>query len=233
MYHSITTLAHDPNMLSTTPDRFEAQMSHLKRRKLRGVSMRELQQAMNLGDARGLIGLTFDDGYEDFLRTAAPVLERYGFSATVFVVAGMLGKENDWPHAYSPRPRIKLLGAEELREVSDRGLEVGAHGMTHTSLLGTEPELLRAEVEDSRRMLGKILGEEVRGFCFPYGDLDLAAIRAVRRAGYTYACSWRVRPNRSAYDWPRVPVFERDNLVRFATKIEVYELYSYVRRRFG
>jgi peptidoglycan/xylan/chitin deacetylase (PgdA/CDA1 family) len=72
MYHAITTLGHDPNMLSTTPDRFEAQMSYLERRKLRGVSMRELHHAMTVNGARDLVGLTFDDGYKDFLYTALP-----------------------------------------------------------------------------------------------------------------------------------------------------------------
>jgi peptidoglycan/xylan/chitin deacetylase (PgdA/CDA1 family) len=121
MYHAIARLANDPNRLCTSPERFEAQLLHLRRRNLRGVSMRELHQAMSTGDARGLVGLTFDDGYEDFLHTALPVLKRLGFSATVFVVGGMLGGENNWDHAYEPRPRMKLLGAEAIREVSERG----------------------------------------------------------------------------------------------------------------
>ena len=48
---------------------------------------------MNTGDARGLVGLTFDDGHEDFL-SCPSTLETLGFSATLFVVAGMLGEEN-------------------------------------------------------------------------------------------------------------------------------------------
>src|SRR5919199_415367 len=101
MYHSIATLVSGPHTLCVPPALFEAQMLYLKRRNLRGVSMRELQQAMSIGSTRGLIGLTFDDGYEDFLHNAVPVLERLGFSATVFLVAGMLGKENDWEHSGS------------------------------------------------------------------------------------------------------------------------------------
>ena len=50
--------------------------------------MRELSRAMTTGDTKRLVGLTFDDGYEDFLSTALPILEAVGFSATVFVVAG-------------------------------------------------------------------------------------------------------------------------------------------------
>jgi peptidoglycan/xylan/chitin deacetylase (PgdA/CDA1 family) len=226
MYHAIAAIAPDPNMLCTVPGRFEAHMCYLKRRHLRGVSMQELNRAVNMNRAKGLIGLTFDDGYKDFLDTAVPVLERFGFSATVFVVADRLGKENDWQHAYSPRPSIELLEAEELREIVIRGMEVGSHGMTHANLRSATPELLTREVEDSRRMLSTVLHEAVQGFCFPYGSLDKEAVQAVRRAGYAYACGWRTRPERSVYDWPRIPVSDKDNVARFAIKLEAYAPYS-------
>src|SRR5215212_7233415 len=127
MYHSIRHLASDPNQLCTSPERFEAQMLYLKQCGLRGVSMRELCRATSIGDIKGLVGLTFDDGYEDFLHIAVPVMERLGFSATVFVVANMLGEESSWKSVYEPMPQLKVLGAEELRELSARGMEIGSH----------------------------------------------------------------------------------------------------------
>lgn len=230
MYHSIGWLKDDPNMLSTSPERFEAQMLYLKRHRLRGVSMRELRQAVNEGDAKGLVGLTFDDGYEDFLSVAVPVLERLGFSATVFVVAEMLGKKNDWEHEHPPRPRLQLLDIAGLREVSERGMEVGSHSLTHARLAGAEPESLDKEVGESRRVLSEALGEAVEGFCYPYGSLDGAAVRAARRAGYAYACGWRTLVDRSAFDWPRIPISDRDGFLRFAAKLQIYSQYSAVRR---
>jgi peptidoglycan/xylan/chitin deacetylase (PgdA/CDA1 family) len=88
MYHSISRPEVDYDPLCTSPERFEAQMLYLKRHNLRGVSMRELSLALNTGEATALVGMTFDDGYEDFLDAAVPTLEKLGFSATVFVVAG-------------------------------------------------------------------------------------------------------------------------------------------------
>jgi peptidoglycan/xylan/chitin deacetylase (PgdA/CDA1 family) len=73
-YHSISRLEDDPNMMCTSPERFESQMLYLKRRNLRGVSVRELLRAWSTGSAKGLVGLTFDDGYEDFLHVALPVV---------------------------------------------------------------------------------------------------------------------------------------------------------------
>jgi hypothetical protein len=111
MYHSISRPEGDYDALCTSPGRFENQMLYLKRHNLRGVSMKELLLAMSAGDSRGLVGITFDDGYEDFLSAALPTLEGLGFSATVFVVAGMLGKENTWEHRGVPRLQLRLLEA--------------------------------------------------------------------------------------------------------------------------
>ena len=196
-------------------------MRYLRLRKLRGVSMRELLRAENSGIAKGLIGLTFDDGFEDFLQTALPVLERFGFSATVFTI-GRLPRVTTWDPYPDPRPQIKRLGAEGIREVSARGMEVGSHSMNHLRLSGLEPELLEEEVSGSRRVLSEVLGEAVEGFCYPYGSIDSAAVQAVRRAGYAYACATTERIERNVYDLPRMPVAERDHLWRFAAKLEIF-----------
>ena len=229
MYHSIDQLDDDPNMLCTSPARFESHLLYLKKRNLRGVSMRELCRAMSTGEDEGLVGLTFDDGYEDFLCTAVPIMESLGHSATVFVVAG-IPEENAWEHAFAPRPRLKLLDAEGVREVAERGMEVGSHSMTHARLSGARPESLEREVIDSRLALSEVLGSSVEGFCYPYGSLDSGAVRAARRAGYAYACGWNTPVERSVYDLPRIPVSDRDGLPRFAAKLRVYSQYSAAKR---
>src|SRR5687767_7411047 len=106
----------------------------------------------------------------------------------------------------------KLLGATGIREVSERGMEVGSHGMRHPVLPGVETEALEEEMSNSRRVLSEALGEEVEGFCYPYGILDRASIQAVRRAGYAYACAANTRVEWSLYELPRTPVADRDNL---------------------
>jgi peptidoglycan/xylan/chitin deacetylase (PgdA/CDA1 family) len=231
MYHAVAQLDHDPNMLCVSPQLFDAQMRYLKRRNMRGVSIRELLRAASSGTTRGLIGLTFDDGYENFLQTAVPVLERYGFSATVFVVTDLLGQENDWVHLYE-RPRMKLLGAEGAREVLRRGMEVGSHSASHPRLSGLEPGWLEKEVSGSRQALSEVLSEAVEGFCYPYGDVDSAAVEAVRRSGYAYACAWKTRPEGKDYDLPRIPMSEKDGLFRLKTKLRIYSQYAKITRSF-
>jgi peptidoglycan/xylan/chitin deacetylase (PgdA/CDA1 family) len=230
MYHSISRPEGDYDALRTSPERFEAQMVYLKRRNLRGVSMRELCRAMNAGDARSLIGLTFDDGYEDFLSAALPTLERLGFSATVFVVTAMLGKVNTWEHRGVPRVQLRLLEANGVREISERGMEVGSHTVTHPRLPNVDPEALVHEVSNSRHVLSEILGAPVKGFCYPYGDLDGPAIRAARTAGYAYAVGTRKSIEHSLYDWPRTYVGEKDSPLRLGLKLRVSPLLTRLRK---
>jgi peptidoglycan/xylan/chitin deacetylase (PgdA/CDA1 family) len=220
-YHAIARVAEDPNRICVSPRRFEAQMHYLKRRGLRGVSVRELLQAAGTERARRLVGLTFDDGYENFLYEALPILERFGFSATVFVVGGMLGGENSWDE----RPRMKLLGPEGIREAAKRGMEIGSHGMNHTRLSGLQTARLEEEVVESRRVLGETLDEAVEGFCYPYGSVDGAATRAARRAGYSYACACWTRVESNVYDLPRPPVWEMDGPSMLEMKLKLFPLY--------
>lgn len=222
MYHAVARVPEDPNEVCVTPERFVAQMRHIERLGLRGVCMRELVRAMNSKGAGGLVGLTFDDGYENFLHSALPVLERFGFSATVFVVGGMLGKENSWDRG----PRMKLLEAAGLREVAERGVEVGCHGSTHVRLSGLEPELLEREVSESRSVLSEALGEEVEGFCYPYGSLDSRAVQVVRRTGYTYACAYKEQVFRGLHDLPRTYAGEKDGALKLTLKLQGFARYA-------
>jgi peptidoglycan/xylan/chitin deacetylase (PgdA/CDA1 family) len=196
-------------------------MRLLKRRGLRGVSVRELLQAGDTRRANGLVGLTFDDGYDNFLYHALPILERYGFTATVFVVSGMLGAENTWDE----QPRMRLLGVEGIREVAKRGMDIGSHGMRHIRLSGLPAEQLEKEIVESRRVLGEILDKAVEGFCYPYGSVDDAAVQSARQAGYTYACATWTRVESSLYDLPRPPVWEIDGPLMLAAKLNAFPLY--------
>ena len=206
-------------------------MLYLKRHHLRGVSMRELYLALNTGEARGLVGVTFDDGYEDFLEAAVPTLEKLGFSATVFVIAGMLGSENTWDHGGGPRSQLKLLGAEGIREVSERGMEIGSHSVTHPRLSGLDSETLVREVEDSRRMLGEIVSAPIEGFSYPYGAVDGPAVRAARKAGYVYAVATKTQVEGGLHDWPRTYVGENDSPLRFGLKLRVSPILTRWRHR--
>ncbi|MDA3626975.1 polysaccharide deacetylase family protein [Saccharopolyspora sp. WRP15-2] len=215
MYHSVAVYQHDPYLVTVDPRRFDQQLRWLRSNDLRGVSMRELMQARRAGDARGLVGLTFDDGYADFARNVVPALRRHGCSATVFVIAGRIGGDNEWDPA---GPRKRLMTAEEVQEVAGAGVEVGSHGLLHQHLSYVDEDELFAEVVGSRELLREITGQDVAGFCYPYGDVDRRVVHAVEAAGYDYACAiWRSEAS-GVHALPRTYIGDRDGALRLRAK---------------
>jgi peptidoglycan/xylan/chitin deacetylase (PgdA/CDA1 family) len=215
MYHSVADEEEDPYLLTVSPQRFAQQMRWLAVRGWRGVSVRELLAARAAGRHERLVGLTFDDGYADFARHAVPVLAEFGFTASAYVVIERLGDENRWD---PEGPRKPLLTEQQIRELAATGWEIGSHGLSHLALPGVPPEVLRAEVESSRTLLTELLGEPVRGFCYPYGAVDLAAARAVQRAGYDYAVAIEHSQLAGRYALPRCYVGDRDGAWRLRAK---------------
>lgn len=215
MYHSISTYDEDPRGVTVRPERFEAQMAALHRWGFRGASIRELLAAKETGDASDLIGLTFDDGFEDFITIAVPILQRYGFTATAFVIADLLGRHNKW----NPQgPRKALMTAEQVRRSDDLGMEIGSHSRQHVPLAGMSATALLNEVGGSREILEEVVGHRVSGFCYPYGDIDSQAVSAVAAAGYDYGCAIWPSALTSRYAIPRTYISDRDSAFRLRAK---------------
>jgi peptidoglycan/xylan/chitin deacetylase (PgdA/CDA1 family) len=216
MYHSVSDRRDDPFNITVSAARLARQLAWLRGRGLRGVSMRDLLAARARGRERGLVGLTFDDGYADFVTTALPVLRRWDCGATVFVVAGRLGGHNDWEMS---GPRKRLLEADDIRRLVALGVEVASHGLTHCDLTRVPDDVLRAEVHGSRVLLAELTGLEVHGFCYPYGSFDARVGAAVHHAGYRYACAVDPGPGGTGdLALPRIHVGEADTGVRLEAK---------------
>ena len=186
MYHSIVEYQQDPVNITIRPKRFEQHMDWLHRRGRRCTSVGELVEAWRNNAASDLVGLSFDDGYADFVNNGLPVLQRYGFNATVFALAGRIGGESSWIPQDPGRP---LLTAGQIRELAASGIEIGSHGLLHQSLPALGETALTEEIQQSRSILQDVSGQEVLGFCYPFGHLDERTIRTTQAAGYGYACT--------------------------------------------
>ncbi|GHD99141.1 polysaccharide deacetylase [Streptomyces alanosinicus] len=216
MYHSVSDSWDDPFNITVSATRLARQLAWLHGRGLRCVSVRELLAARDRGQERGLVGLTFDDGYADFVTTALPVLHRWGSGATVFVVAGRLGGENDWELS---GPRKRLLTADDIRGLAALGIEIASHGLTHSDLTRLPDEVLRAEVHGSRALLAELTGQDILGFCYPYGRLDARVGAVVHGAGYRYGCAVAPGPaDAGDLALPRIHIGQADTGVRLEVK---------------
>jgi peptidoglycan/xylan/chitin deacetylase (PgdA/CDA1 family) len=221
MYHSISpSTVPDPHRLRVHPARLDRHLRLLRRLGLRGVSLSELLHARERGAAAGLVGLTFDDGYTDFLEHAVPVLQRHGMTGTVYIVAGRLGGQNEWDDG----PRFDLMTADQVRAVAAAGQEVGSHTMGHVRLAGADPVTLSAEIGGSRRALQEVLQTEVAGFCYPYGSYDDAAADAVWAAGYDHACVTGDYIPGDRFTLPRCYVSPRDTGAHIVARLSRHHL---------
>jgi peptidoglycan/xylan/chitin deacetylase (PgdA/CDA1 family) len=216
MYHSVSPYDENFHEVTMTPERFERQMRWLRGRGLRGVSMADLFNARAEGQGRGLVGLTFDDGYQDFVTYAMPILHRFGFTATNFVIAGRLGGHNAWDSP--PGPYKPLLTADQVCHAAESGMEIASHGLDHVKLTELDDTRLSAETADSRATLQQLTGQPVRGFCYPWGQLDTRVVTAVQTAGYDYACAIWPSPAIGRYAIPRTLVHDRDSSWRLDAK---------------
>ena len=172
--------------LYVTPEQFEHQMWTLRRLGLRGLSVSNGVAALANSEGRGSTILTFDDGYLDNLEYAAPILKKYGFTATCYVVANRIGSHNVWDSDYLGVKK-PTMSEPQLQAWLAAGMEIGSHTCTHPRLDQLDLATARQEIEHSRWVLTSLLGVPVEHFCYPYGCFNEATVELVKRAGYRSA----------------------------------------------
>jgi len=169
--------------LTVSPQRFERHVRWLARRGYTGICpsdwARWRREGKGLPDKPVL--LTFDDGHEDLVEYAFPVLRHYGFGAAVYIVTGQLGGTNAWDRAPSSIA-LRLMTANQIRCWAAQGIEFGAHSRTHANLPTLSAHELEEEVVGSGKDLESILGSRLVSFAYPYGFHNQAVDDCARRA---------------------------------------------------
>jgi peptidoglycan/xylan/chitin deacetylase (PgdA/CDA1 family) len=207
MYHSLDSSG---SVVSVAPTTFAEQMACLADVGFRGITLREAiahRRICGFWPARRVV-LTFDDGYANFLDAGLPILQRHGFSATVFLVSGHTGGRSDWgppPPGVGVQP---ILSGPQIRELVDGGIEIGAHTRSHPDLRRLATDAAEAEVAGCRRDLEDQLGMRVESFAYPFGYVDPASQAIVRREFHA-ACTTVLRQaaNEDLHALPRVDMY--------------------------
>jgi peptidoglycan/xylan/chitin deacetylase (PgdA/CDA1 family) len=206
--------------LVVSPGSFARQMMMLKIMGYRGLSMRDLEPYLKGEQLGKVVGITFDDGYQNNLQNALPVLKKHGFTATCYAVSNMIGGTNSWDNGLvAEKP---LMTARDWHSWLDGGMDIGSHTRTHADLDTLSAEQAREQIAGSKKELEDKLACEVRHFCYPYGRFGAEHIRMVREAGYVTATTTRrgrARPGDDLMLLPRVLVAQATHLGHFALKI--------------
>jgi peptidoglycan/xylan/chitin deacetylase (PgdA/CDA1 family) len=186
----------------------------------RGLSMHELEPYLSGEKTGRVVGITFDDGYQNNVQNALPILRRRAFTATCYAVSSMIGGNNVWDNGLvAQKP---LMTQADWKAWLAAGMEVGSHTRTHADLEKVSTDQSRNEIEGSKHELESILGCQVRHFCYPYGRYGAEHSQMVQQAGYATATTTRrgrVHEVDDRMTLRRVLVAQATNSLQFALKI--------------
>jgi peptidoglycan/xylan/chitin deacetylase (PgdA/CDA1 family) len=187
-YHSVDP---SPGYLSLGPDLFDEHLAWLQDH-CQVVPLDELV-ARPSRTGGPYVAITFDDGYADNRTHALPLLAARGMTASFFVTAGFLERDDEvmahlaevW---HTPRERLQPLSWREVRELRDAGMSVGSHTWSHRNLARLSIDAAERDLRRSREVLEERLGEPVHAVAYPWGKLGrhvtAETLTAARRAGF-------------------------------------------------
>ncbi len=184
---------HSPYVLRVST--FERHLCWLKENGFRTISLDDLHS----GDLplRPVL-ITFDDGHISNLEHAFPLLEKYGFTATFFLVADRVGTSDH-------------LNQNQIRQMQAGGMFFGSHSVGHPYLPLLSEEDLERELVDSKARIETILGHPCMDFCIPHGFFNHRVLNRAEQAGYR-----TVLTERMGYHTPSASSFKI--LPRFTIK---------------
>lgn len=190
-YHRVAD--REPVPWSLTNRQFAAHVDWLEKH-FEMISLEEAQRRIIAGEnCRPAVHVTFDDGYAENCDAALPMLIDRGIACTYFVTLENVLTGRPFAHDAQVGKRFPVNTIGQLRQLSARGVEIGAHTRTHPDLGQiAEPRRLIDEVVTARRELEDNLAAPVRYFAFPFGmprNLNGAVVRLARAAGLKAVCS--------------------------------------------
>ncbi|MCB1947493.1 polysaccharide deacetylase family protein [Nitrosomonas sp.] len=224
MYHMIDTpVTPAETRFCRTPENFRKDMQLIRSAGYNVVPLKTLLDALvkktRLPD-KALV-ITFDDGLACNHDNALPILQEFDFTASIFVVTGKIGGHNDFsrPYGFSRR---RMLTATEIRSLTEAGIDIGSHTVSHLMLGKTEIQTAINEIRNSKAILEDILGQKVSHFAYPFGSWNPDIRDAVMSAGYAGACStmpWQNRLDTDPYLLRRSEIKGHDTSWQFRLKL--------------
>jgi len=179
MYHHIRTAESTDSALlkdlSLDLQAFKQHLDYLEKRHYRAVTFYELASLVGKQElpSENIVILTFDDGYDDNWEAFDELIKR-NMKAVFFITVASIDKKHH-------------LSRQQLRELSNSGMEIGSHTQSHVDLTSSNSARLTKEIVGSKQRLEAIIGKEVISFCYPSGRYNDNVVKNVKNAGYKWA----------------------------------------------
>ncbi len=215
-YHGVGTVAGgDPSGIFVGRPLFESHLEVIAEQGYELLAVGELWERTREGGGAGaaLGAISFDDGLVSTARLAVPLLLEQGARCSMFVPTGLMGK---------PHPDLNgelIVSREELCELSQQGVEIGAHSVDHVHLSRLSYLDALDQMRRSRETLEDLLGRPVRTMAYPFGALNGKTIHAAADAGYEVACACSGPGPWRPLSLPREPVYASATPLRLRLKM--------------
>lgn len=174
MYHHIQNYPSGNDQSSSdmfvSPQNFDSQMQWLAANNFQTVDLSYFNNQIKL--SKKPVVLTFDDGYQDAYTQAFPILKKYNFRATFYIIANDINKSG-------------YLTKDEILEMMKYGMKFGSHSLSHPNLTTIPEEKAEQEIFGSKIILQRITGSIVSDFCYPGGTFNQNVENIVINSGYT------------------------------------------------
>ena len=219
-YHNIS---YEKGSFFVSPENFAKQMEYINKKGYEVITLDELVVSIKNKKQlkRNKVVITFDDGYKDNFTYAYPILKKFSFPATIFLVTNFIGKEFKGDGK-------EFLSWNEVMAMSKDGIFFGGHTKTHFDLGEVSDEKFTfEEIAGSKKAIEEKTGMQVDYFCYPSGAFNEKTKELVVQAGYKGACTTNrgfAKFNRDVYELKRIKVTNSDtnNPFSFWAKLSGY-----------
>jgi len=173
-YHSISSDSLKKNSISMPKEKFREQLKTIKDSGYITLTMAQLNDYLfkNKPIPEKSVVITFDDGYSDNYTNAFPILKEFNMKATIFVISSYLTRDS-------------YLTSEEIKEMSDYGIDIESHTVSHVKLSTLSYKDQLKELKNSKETIENITDKPVISIAYPEGKFNKDTKKATLEAGYS------------------------------------------------
>jgi peptidoglycan/xylan/chitin deacetylase (PgdA/CDA1 family) len=147
------------------------------------------------------------------------VLKKYGFKAVIYLVTQV--DHNAWG-VREGEPRVNMMTKEQVKEMSDYGIEMGGHTRSHVDLSKCSEEDQLKEIKGCKEDVERLINKQIVSFAYPFGGINESVKETTKKAGYLYAVSTNTGPKQFGEDnfqIRRIEVTPKTTLMSFKNKV--------------
>jgi peptidoglycan/xylan/chitin deacetylase (PgdA/CDA1 family) len=196
-YHNVRAYSSQNPAYFISPERFEEHMNGLNQAGYRSVLPNQVEEVFYerkpIQDKSLMI--SFDDTRADHYLTVAPILEKYGYRGTFFIMTVSIGKPG-------------YMTREQIKELADRGHAIGLHTWDHQDLRKILPDQWRIQIEKPKALLEEITGKKITALAYPFGLWNREVILQINQRGLrsAYQLGGKTDPVYPVFSLPRILV---------------------------